>query len=92
MVALYRTGRQGDALAAYQRARQLLQDELGVDPGGPLHDLYSAVLRHDAELAAPASRPSLTRWTGSCRMTGSRRGKMPGRRRWRSACSLARPW
>jgi DNA-binding SARP family transcriptional activator len=58
MVALYRTGRQGDALATYQRARQLLRDELGVDPGGPLRDLHSAVLRHDAELAAPAPRPA----------------------------------
>ena len=54
MVALYRCGRQGDALQAYQQARRTLADELGVEPGPELHDLERAVLAHDPALAAPA--------------------------------------
>ena len=45
MVALYRSGRQGDALRAYQRARAVLAEELGVDPGSELKRLESAVLQ-----------------------------------------------
>ena len=54
MVALYRCGRQGDALQAYQQARRTLADELGVEPGPELRDLERAVLAHDPALAAPA--------------------------------------
>jgi len=55
MVALYRCGRQGDALQAYQQARRALDDELGVEPGPELRDLERAVLAHDPDLAAPAT-------------------------------------
>ena len=55
IVALYRSGRQGDALAAYQRARAVLADELGVDPGPELRRLESAVLSQDPALDAPAT-------------------------------------
>jgi predicted ATPase len=54
MTALYRTGRQADALAAYRAARQHLVEHLGVEPGPRLRELESLVLRHDARLAAPA--------------------------------------
>ena len=54
MVALYRTGRQADALAAYTRARALLDDALGVEPGPALRSTHAAVLAHDAGLAPPA--------------------------------------
>ena len=50
MLALYRCGRQGDALAAYRHVRDLLAGELGVDPGEPLRRLHAAILAHDPAL------------------------------------------
>ena len=50
MLALYRCDRQAEALAAYRRARDLLADELGIDPGEPLERLHAAVLAHDRAL------------------------------------------
>jgi DNA-binding SARP family transcriptional activator len=55
MVALYRSGRQADALQAFQSARHTLADELGVDPGRTLASLEQAILRQDPELDAPAT-------------------------------------
>lgn len=54
-LALYRSARQGDALAALRRAREHLADELGVDPGPELRRLEEAILRHDPELDVPAA-------------------------------------
>ena len=54
MLAFYRSGRQADALVAYQNARRTLVEELGLEPGRELHDLQQAILRHDATLEAPA--------------------------------------
>jgi DNA-binding SARP family transcriptional activator len=53
MLALYRGGRQADALAAYQRARAMLAGELGLEPGPELRDLEEAVLRHEVPPLAP---------------------------------------
>ncbi len=50
MLALYRAGRQGDALGAYQRARTMLADELGIDPGSELRRLEAAIVAQDASL------------------------------------------
>ncbi len=53
MAAQYRSGRQGDALASYQRARSTLAEELGVDPGPQLQELERLILAHDPSLDLP---------------------------------------
>ncbi len=50
MLSLYRSGRQTDALQAYQSARTALVDELGIEPGRPLRELHQAILQQDPGL------------------------------------------
>ena len=62
ILALYRSGRQAEALEAYQAVRRTLSDELGLEPGQALRDLESAILRNDERLLAvgapePAAGP-----------------------------------
>jgi DNA-binding response OmpR family regulator len=57
MLALYRSGRQADALATYRAGRRVLRDELGLEPGAPLTALHQAVLRHDPDLAWEPPEP-----------------------------------
>ncbi len=53
MLALYRSGRQAEALEAYQQARRMLAEELGLEPGRRLQELEGAILRQDARLDPP---------------------------------------
>lgn len=57
MIALYRCGRQAESLAAFQRARGALVDELGIEPGPRLRDLEQAVLTADPRLDLPERTP-----------------------------------
>lgn len=59
MLALYGTGRQGDALDAYRRARRTLSEELGLEPGPRLQELERKILNQDPELALTAPSPRL---------------------------------
>lgn len=53
MIALYRAGRQAEALGVYQETRNLLVDELGIDPSRDLQDLEQRLLQQDPSLDAP---------------------------------------
>ena len=68
MLALYRSGRQAEALAAYQTARRVLVDELGIEPSAALQELERAMLRQDPALelaqATAPERSILVAWLG----------------------------
>jgi DNA-binding SARP family transcriptional activator/tetratricopeptide (TPR) repeat protein len=56
MLGLYRSGRQSDALAAYQRLYRLLDDEIGVEPGPPVRELHQQILASDPSLDGVEAR------------------------------------
>ena len=59
MLALYRSGRQADALEAYRDARAVLVQEAGVEPGPELRRLHAAILDQDPSLVLPPARSAL---------------------------------
>ena len=60
MLALYRCGRQAEALAAYAEARRVLAEELGLEPGPELASLERSILAHDPDLMAPPAPAQVT--------------------------------
>src|ERR1022692_95772 len=74
LLALYRCGRQGDALAAYQRARRLLNDELGIEPGSQLRQLQSQILTADPALGPQRHRRPAAALAAACDLTAHERG------------------
>ena len=84
MRALFRTGRQSDALEWFHRTRRLLTEELGVDPGERLRGAYEEILRAEAaggsKPAAPAgARPANDPRTARSAAAGKEPGAQPGR-------------
>jgi predicted ATPase len=69
MRALYRTGRQAEALEVYRATRAVLRDELGLDPSPELQELERAILAHDPALA-PAAAPRLVPPTPATPLVG----------------------
>jgi DNA-binding SARP family transcriptional activator len=61
MLALYRSGRQAEALSAYRQAQRELADELGLDPGEELQRLEQAILRQDPAIEAAPAAPAAAR-------------------------------
>ena len=78
MIALYRSGRQAEALEAYQAARRTLVEELGLEPGPALRRLESAILRQDASLDLPDQAAIAP---GTVRVSGKRQPRLLGPKR-----------
>jgi DNA-binding SARP family transcriptional activator len=57
MLALYRSGRQTDALEAFRQRRRTMVDQLGIEPSPALRELEAAILRHDPGLESPVRSP-----------------------------------
>jgi streptogramin lyase len=99
MLALYRAGRQAEALEAYAEARRTLVDDLGIEPSEALQRLQQAILRHDPSLETPegaaavnglAPGETATPATATDAEAGEERTRTPFRaRRWQLALAGA---
>jgi len=72
MLALYRAGRQADALAVYRDTRNVLVDELGLEPSAELQAIEGAILRHDPSLLLPVSETTAPESTPAGRQRAKR--------------------
>lgn len=94
ILALYRCGRQAEALEAYQRARRKLLDEIGIEPGRDLRELQQKILAGDASVATPMRQPSAG-WMATAAPTVSgtapREPAQPGGVRVRPARTIIAP-
>ena len=94
MLALYRAGRQAEALRAYTEIRDRLVDELGVDPGRALRELETRILDHDPSLAARPDDAPMRRARPSSPVTflshsTASSGVTPSWNRWAKRSTLA---
>ncbi|GAA1306310.1 ATP-binding protein [Saccharothrix xinjiangensis] len=78
VLALYRTGRQGEALRAYESVRLVMADQLGLDPGGELRALHAAVLRQASWLDPPRAVRRLHVLPAAVTSFVGRRRELPG--------------
>jgi DNA-binding SARP family transcriptional activator/streptogramin lyase len=78
MLALYRSGRQADALAVYRDAHRSLVEQLGLEPGPELQQLEKQVLTHDPALVAPPGGPTGNGQSVARRLTGRRAAVVVG--------------
>lgn len=69
MLALYRCGRQAEALEAYRNGRRVLNEKLGLEPGPELRALEQAILDHDQTLLAPPRQPAVTHRRSASRVS-----------------------
>ena len=88
MLALYRSGRQADALAAYQQARRHLVDELGIEPGPALQRLERAILQQDPSVAADPRAVALHAVPGTTDDAPAREQPAPSARPVRKAVTV----
>ena len=77
MLALYRCGRQADALAAYQNARRVLVEQLAIEPSAPLRQLEQAILRQEVSLDLAATGSSVAAVAESLRPAPYQNGNAP---------------
>jgi len=80
MIALYRSGRHAESLRVYAGGRQVLAEELGIDPGGDLSRIYQQVLTSDPALDLPSAGPGTGTQAGNGPEGTRRIGTAPGPR------------
>jgi DNA-binding SARP family transcriptional activator len=78
MTALYRAGRQADALEVFTRTRQHLDGELGLQPSAALRNLHQRILEQDEELSGAAQRRTRSAPAGGAADPGGWAGSAPG--------------